>query len=63
MNEDTTLAACQELASSVAGLPYLQKALEKLRGKLRAHVAVMHAWGVKHGQPKETLAGLAESAR
>jgi len=63
MNEDQALSLSQEIACAAAGLPYLEKAIEKVRGELRAHVAQMHAWGSKNGVEKETLAHLLQGAR
>ena len=57
------VALLQDAASASAGIPFAQRAVEKAREKLRAHVAQMIAWGSKNGVPKETLAGLPESAR
>jgi hypothetical protein len=58
MTEDQAIARSQELASASAGLPFLEKAIEKVRAELRAHVAQMRKWGSKNGVPKDTLAAI-----
>jgi hypothetical protein len=48
----------QDIGAQTVGIPFAERALDKVRGKFRAHVAQMREWGSKNGVPKETLAAI-----